>query len=121
MDAVVKRSGEILARYGGEEFVAVLPNVNLEGAKQVAQSMRAAVLEMNIEHRCSKTEQQVTVSLGLASGIPDTSSAPADLVASADQALYEAKSKGRNCICYKLLGAPSKRSSTMATAHLTDR
>jgi diguanylate cyclase (GGDEF)-like protein len=92
----VKRPGDMLARYGGEEFVALLTHTGIEGATAVAEALRASVDRLHLEHACSAVSDHVTVSVGVASAIPDRNSTPDDLVSAADQALYEAKHQGRN-------------------------
>ena len=49
----LRRGGELLARYGGEEFVAVLPNVDADGAMLTAEAMRARVHQIGIENHGS--------------------------------------------------------------------
>lgn len=90
------RPGDFAARYGGEEFVVLLPNTESEGAVKVGESIRQAVLALNIEHKTSKTEKIVSISCGIATVIPDDSNAPEKLISSADLALYYAKRSGRN-------------------------
>jgi len=92
----VKRPGDILARYGGEEFVALLTHTGVEGATAVAEAFRASVERLDLRHEHSAAADHVTLSLGVASTIPDRHSTPDDLVSAADQALYEAKHQGRN-------------------------
>jgi diguanylate cyclase (GGDEF)-like protein len=92
------RPGDLVARYGGEEFVIVLPNTSALGAVQVAERIRAEVKALEISHEKSLVSQYVTLSLGVASLIPAANSSPAALIASADDALYQAKAQGRDCL-----------------------
>lgn len=94
----VKRVGDEPARYGGEEFVVILPGSDVEGALHVAEAVRANVEALAIPHAPGLSEPYVTVSLGLASSIPGTEDTPASFVNLADQALYQAKAAGRNCV-----------------------
>lgn len=94
--SIVRRPADLVARYGGEEFAAVLPNTHQAGAAIVAESMRAAVAALAIEHRASDVARHVTLSLGVGSVVPYPQGALAHLVAAADAALYEAKRLGRN-------------------------
>ena len=91
----LRRGGELLARYGGEEFVAVLPNVDEEGAMQTAEAMRARVHQIGIENHGSPIGR-LTVSVGVCSVVPLTGLTREGLVEAADTALYRAKSAGRN-------------------------
>jgi diguanylate cyclase (GGDEF)-like protein/PAS domain S-box-containing protein len=86
----------LAARYGGEEFAIILPGLHSEQALLAAEQLRLAVLEEQIPHCASPTIPHVTISLGVASCVPDDSSQPTQLIQMADQALYRAKSAGRN-------------------------
>lgn len=91
-----KRSSDCVARYGGEEFVAILPNTPAEGAFIVAELLRKAVLSLAIPHAKSEVSSYVTLSLGVAALIPTPDNQPENLIARADEALYQAKKLGRN-------------------------
>jgi len=93
---VINRAGDIVARYGGEEFVAVMSGTSLLGARHMAEQMRERVDELRIPHECSSAASHVSISLGVASQIPDAKGCPRDLLMKADQALYMAKARGRN-------------------------
>ncbi|MBI3552941.1 MAG: GGDEF domain-containing protein [Elusimicrobia bacterium] len=102
-DQVLKRVGEILnvsvydtdfvARYGGEEFVVLLPRAQAEGAARKAEAIRRAVEAEKFQLGFETVK--VTVSIGIAH-FPRDAAAPDELVAEADAAMYEAKSRGRN-------------------------
>lgn len=95
-EGALQRPADVVARYGGEEFVALLPETKLDGAIAVAEAIRMAVSALNIPHASSKTAAHVTLSLGVASTIPQPDKEPAALLEIADQQLYGAKSEGRN-------------------------
>jgi len=92
----LERATDFIARYGGEEFIAVLPNTDSGGAERVAERMRRAVESLGLRHESSSVARVVTISAGIATGIPDSARAAFDLIEAADQALYQAKSQGRN-------------------------
>lgn len=94
--SALQRPADVVARYGGEEFVALLPETKLDGAIAVAEAIRSAVIAQEIPHATSTTAPHVTLSLGVASTIPQPERDPATVVAFADQQLYAAKSGGRN-------------------------
>ncbi len=91
----LKRAGNFIARYGGEEFVVILPNTEIMEALLVAESLRKNIEDLNIEHKDSKIGENVTISLGVSTTIPDKNESY-DLLTSADKALYQAKKEGRN-------------------------
>ncbi|MDA8092887.1 MAG: diguanylate cyclase [Betaproteobacteria bacterium] len=92
----LNRKTDLFARYGGEEFVCLLPGTEAEGALQVAERFRAAVLALAIPHAGSPVSDWVTISVGVAAAHCGGELSPRDLVAHADEALYQAKAGGRN-------------------------
>ncbi len=94
----IRRPADFMARYGGEEFMVVLPNTTSKGAQSVAVLIQYNLERSDIEHPDSEVSSRVTVSTGIATAIPSTDSNMQELVAMADQMLYQAKNKGRNRI-----------------------
>ena len=94
---VVHRSTDLLARYGGEEFVVVLPDTDGEGAQMIADQIRRAVELRQIVHE-GAPQGVVTLSIGCATDIPQLELPCTRLIERADDALYLAKSAGRNCV-----------------------
>ena len=92
----IKRDCDLLARYGGEEFVAILSDTTLEGATLVAEKMRETIVNLALPHKCSKSGESVTLSLGVARLFPGAENSPEQLIEAADKALYSAKEGGRN-------------------------
>ncbi len=93
-----QRPLDVLARYGGEEFAAILYDVPGEEAKAIAERMRGAVMDLAIEHRGSRTAEVVTISIGVAAIEATDSRECQGALQLADQALYEAKVRGRNTV-----------------------
>jgi len=91
-----RRPGDLLAHFGGEEFVLLLPNTDCPGAITVAERVQEALEHQAIPHPKAVVAGRVSVSIGIASQIPDTYNIPQDLLASVDAALYRAKAGGRN-------------------------
>ncbi len=91
-DAVERsiRSGDVAVRYGGEEILVVLPSTRLADAAEVAERLRVRVTQAALPF-------SLTVSIGVAGGEPGTALAE-QVFDRADQALYRAKSSGRNCV-----------------------
>jgi two-component system chemotaxis family response regulator WspR len=91
----LKRPADVAARYGGEEFAIVLPDTGLDGAMLIANACRAHIEQLAIENPQAPSGI-VTMSIGLACVVPSKDGSAETLVASADKALYAAKSDGRN-------------------------
>lgn len=92
----VKRSSDITTRYGGEEFAIVLHATDSAGGQKVAEKLRLVVESLAIPNKASKVSPYVTISLGIATIIPDINSSYETLKKEADDALYQAKREGRN-------------------------
>lgn len=95
---MAERSSDLAARYGGEEFALLLPDTPLDRAIQIAQRVQQTLVNLKIDHGSSQISDRVTVSIGISGGIPDLISPADQLILEADQALYQAKSQGRNRI-----------------------
>ncbi len=91
-----KRPRDLSARYGGEEFAVLLPETDATNARIVAERIRAAVEALAMPHSGNPPFEIVTVSLGVASLIPQTEQSAKLLFRLADEALYAAKHAGRN-------------------------
>lgn len=91
------RASDICCRYGGEEFLLVLPHMSVDAAIERAEHCRKRIAEQ--AWRSNKGQPfGVTLSIGVACAA-DARMAPAALINLADQALYQAKSEGRNRVC----------------------
>jgi len=98
------RSVDAIGRFGGEEFVIVLPEMDLEEARDTAERLRCKVAEKP-QPLGNGQEVPLTISVGVAV-YPDHGQTASTLCAAADKAMYLAKQRGRNCV---------------AMAHLHDR
>ncbi|MEN0107289.1 MAG: PleD family two-component system response regulator [Pseudomonas sp.] len=90
------RPSDLPARYGGEEFAMVLPSTSSGGARLVAEKIRRAVEGLGIPHTSPSEGSVLTVSIGLATMMPQQGEEHRLLIQSADRALYQAKNAGRN-------------------------
>jgi len=106
------RDGEI-ARYGGEEFGIVLYNKTLGIGRLIAERIRLAIESAEMKSRStSEPVRRITVSIGVAQWRSATN--VDDLVRRADEALYAAKRKGRNCVVTELTGEESDENNAVA-------
>jgi diguanylate cyclase (GGDEF)-like protein/PAS domain S-box-containing protein len=88
------RQSDIVARYGGEEFAAILIKTGKEEAREIAERVRRFVSETRFPNEKAQPNGDLTVSIGVATF--SSNSTLTDLIRESDQALYRAKSKGRN-------------------------
>ena len=95
LQETARRPADLAARYGGEEFLICLPGTPALGAFDVAAKIQSALREMAIPHAGSPLHI-VTVSIGLASLVPQDGLTAHQLVAAADTGLYRSKSAGRD-------------------------
>jgi len=91
------RPADTLGRYGGEEFLLVMTGCDKHAALTVAERVLRTVSSEPVASKAGALS--ITVSLGLSSSLPQSRSALAALIESADRALYEAKHGGRNRVC----------------------
>ena len=96
IDNRVRRGSDLVARYGGEEFAIILPDAKIDQAYSIAEQIRIAVKDLAILHEKSSIDEHVTISLGIASVIPNLDIHSPYLIEQADHALYSAKAAGRN-------------------------
>lgn len=93
-----KRPLDFAGRYGGEEFLMMWFDAAPNEAESFARRVRQAIEALQIRHDASGVHNNVTVSGGMVSGIPDSQHLADKLLHQADQCLYRAKESGRNRI-----------------------
>lgn len=90
------RSVDMVGRYGGEEFCLIMPNTT--DPLTVAENCLKNVSDLHIPHSSSTCADHVTISIGLATTIPEKDDSLTTFLKTADKSLYEAKNLGRNQI-----------------------
>lgn len=99
MEASAVRSSDLSARFGGEEFSVILPNTTIEGARAAGEKVREMIANLQIDHSHSATGT-LTVSIGVATMVPEESDTQSDLIHRADTRLYRAKQGGKNRVVW---------------------
>jgi len=107
------RSHDVLGRYGGEEFAVLLPDAKAEEGLVIAERARARIAET--EFGTPAVPIRITVSVGVAVS-PDGRGRIEDLVALADELLYEAKRAGRDRVSGPAVVAPAEAQAVGAAA-----
>jgi two-component system cell cycle response regulator len=92
------REIDLCFRYGGEEFVIVLPYTGSDPARGIAERLREIIADHPFLSSDPAGSRRITASMGIAS-YPSHAASVEDLIRKADEALYEAKRKGKNCVC----------------------
>lgn len=98
LQSCCRRAGDLAARYGGEEFAFILPETDLSSAMRLAQKARETVERLEIPSAPDSSWPFVTVSGGVAVYDGQHFLTTDDIIAAADEALFQAKSRGRNKI-----------------------
>jgi diguanylate cyclase (GGDEF)-like protein/PAS domain S-box-containing protein len=96
LGGTMRRASDLVARYGGDEFTCVLPGMGEQRAVKVAQRIVDEVARLSIPHESSSVAEHVTVSIGVATEVPEKGREFSDLMRRADRCLYAAKEQGRN-------------------------
>lgn len=99
----LNKHGALVARYQDDAFAIVLPNTTASNAAEIAEAVREEVNNLNIQHAVAKLGGLrfpiVTVSLGVATTIPNLAESPNVLRDAALNALHRAKKLEGNCTC----------------------
>ncbi|MBU2478588.1 MAG: diguanylate cyclase, partial [Gammaproteobacteria bacterium] len=96
LSQVLSRPADRAARYGGEEFAVLLPDTTINGGIEVAETIRQRIKSLELPAADTEVSPYVSVSLGVASMVPQPDQTAMALLQAADQALYKAKKSGRD-------------------------
>lgn len=96
LQLITSRSTDLAARYGGEEFLLMFPLQEEHQIEAIALKLLAHISNLALPHPSSSISPYVTVSIGAATIVPQAHDALSAFIQSADDALYLAKSNGRN-------------------------
>lgn len=91
---LLKRSSDYVCRYGGEEFALILPNTDAEGVFALAEQIRLSIADAPFDTEIGPLA--VKISAGCFASIAGPEMVNTDFIHAADQALYQAKTAGRN-------------------------
>ncbi len=93
----IRRPADFVSLYSEEKFAIILPHTPLQGAQKVAKAIQIMINQLQLPHVKSAISPFVTLSFGIASTIPNNLESPSLMMKATEQALYIAKSRGRNC------------------------
>jgi diguanylate cyclase (GGDEF)-like protein len=91
------RTIDMSARYAGDEFCIILPETEVKSAAGIAERLRGEVGRAEYKSDGGKSIGRITISVGVSSFSPSRQS-PLSIMETADRALYQAKTRGRNCV-----------------------
>ena len=90
------RKIDMPCRFGGEEFTLILPETNKVNSRKIAERLRERIAEITAKTKAGETISP-TISIGIAN-FPVDGQDKEELIGHADEALYFAKEKGKNCV-----------------------
>lgn len=96
---VLRSSCDFIGRFGGEEFGIILTGAGYEYSIMIAEQMRISIESLQIKHEYSSAAPHLTISLGVATVMPQKHLTYKELINAADKELYKAKKNGRNMVC----------------------
>ncbi len=102
------RKTDMVARYGGEEFTVVMGGAKKQMAQQHAERIRRIIAQQPFPHAETQPLGCLSISVGVAT-LPDDATTLEGLFEKADQALYEAKRRGRNQVVVYQAAAPRQK------------
>ena len=98
INAMLENTDQIAIRWGGEEFIFAAFDMSQEDIVEIANTIRLKIMDIKIPNERSSISPYITISLGTCTGTIVSSKSISRIIDIADQALYQAKSNGRNCV-----------------------
>ena len=95
--SLIMRKNDCFGRFGGEEFICLLPETSATDAHDLAERLRLTIQE---KVKLNKVDEQVTVSIGISSYQKHNNESFSQLIKDADIKMYQAKSLGKNKVCF---------------------
>lgn len=95
---LARRPLDMAARYGGDEFVLLLYDLAPEHVLDIAERLRRGIADLEIAHPASPVAPFVTITIGAGVVAPTLGRSTQGALQLADEALYRAKQRGRNCV-----------------------
>lgn len=114
-----RRETDVVVRLGGEEFLVLLINTGKDEAWALADAMRAMIQALGIPHEYSSVASVVTVSVGVVTSPHGLLVDIDDMIAHADEALYDCKARGRNQVASRLMGPDTTPQAPQPSAEST--
>ena len=110
-----RRETDIISRIGGDEFLIFLPDVNDDHVLKMVQSLSSSIINLKVTTASENNSGDfLSISIGVATSVPQPDDLLVDLYKTVDRALYHAKRAGRNCISFHdkiiQIGAPVEAS-----------
>lgn len=104
--SALRRGSDLVARLEGGRFVAFAAGMTVDQSQKHGETLAARIRELHVHHPRSRIARFVTVSVGVATGIPSPGARPDTLLDAAQRALEAARTEGRNRVVARELRAP---------------
>ena len=97
MSQAIRRPADFISLYSEEKLAIILPHTPVQGAQNIVAAIQTMLSQLQLPHAKSPASPFVTLSFGIATTIPNATKSPNSIMEAAEQALYIAKNRGRNC------------------------
>jgi diguanylate cyclase (GGDEF)-like protein len=103
VEEVFRRAGDLVARYGTSKLAMILPATDAEASMRFGERVRRRVWDLCVPHEASTAAERMTISVGVATLLPNKLHPPGDLIAAAENALLRAHETGHNRVEHTVL------------------